>query len=493
MLQCTIGIDIGTTNIKLVTITRDAAVINEFDIPHEIHSPHPGFKEQDPDTILKNVFILLKNALVALPAGCVLRNVSFSAAMHSIMAVDAAGNPLTSLIIWADTRAHEIAQELKDNDTGKLIYQVTGTPIHAMSPLCKIAWLRINQPGLFQKAVKFISAKEYIFYKLFGVYITDYSIASATGLFDSKSLQWHDAALNFAGINKDQLSSPVPVTTSFQGLGNTAGLQLALPRDVQFIIGGNDGCLANLGSLAVGPQDVAITIGTSGAVRRLACNSSSETLNGTFKYVLDETTFVCGGPINNGGIVLQWFLKNFYGDQSVDLVPGDILKEINNVPAGSEGLIFLPYVFGERCPVWDASATGNFVQIQPHHTRTHFLRAVLEGICFAIANVVQLVEPLGKPIQKVLASGGFIKSPEWVQMLADILQKPVSVSNSADASALGAAFVALKADASIQQWSDLKRFSGSELEFFPDPALKSIYQQQLGKYLTLYQKPDTGT
>nr|MBA2498110.1 gluconate kinase [Chitinophagaceae bacterium] len=333
---------------------------------------------------------------------------------------------------------------------------------------------------------KFISAKEYIFFRLFNQFIVDHSIASATGLFNIETLDWDPEALEFAGIAASQLSTPVPITSSITGLNEIYKTQIPLSGETLFIIGGSDGCMANLGSFAVNNNEAAITIGTSGAVRRLANHTINDDLQQLFQYRLDEKTFVTGGAINNGGIALQWFLDNFYSDIRGKINIGKLLEEIKKVPAGAEGLIFLPYVFGERSPIWDASATGIFSGIRSHHTKTHFLRAVIEGICFSLLQVMQVVEKNSSPIDTVFASGGFIQSKIWVQTLADILQKKIKINSGVDASALGAAFVAFKQMGLIEQWTDVKKFYSGSDEYVPDKSVAAIYQKNFKIYASLY-------
>ena len=183
---------------------------------------------------------------------------------------------------------------------------------------------------------------------------------------------------------------------------------------------------------------------------------------------------------------MQWFLDQFYSDIRGKKEINEILEEIKKVPAGAEGLVFLPYVFGERSPVWDASATGTFSGLSSHHTKTHFLRAVIEGICFSLLQVTKVVEKNGPPIDTIFASGGFIQSRIWVQILADILQKKISVNSGADASALGAAFVALKKLVYIDQWTELKKYCKNSEEYLPDENVAGIYQQNYLGYSKLY-------
>jgi gluconokinase len=483
-----IGVDIGTSNIKAVVITDGGTIIKEFESAHELHSPLPGYSEQDPDKIVSSVIIIIKKAVSILPDVNQLKYISFSAAMHGLMAIDESGKPLTPFITWADNRAHEIAADLKASASGKKIYEHTGTPIHPMSPLCKIAWIKKEWPGIFQQATKFISAKEYLFFKLFDQFVIDHSIASATGLFDIATLDWNGEALSFAGITADQLSKPVSITTVFKNLCEPYKNQLSIPVDTAFVIGGSDGCLANLGSGALHKNEAAITIGTSGAVRRVSSTRMHDKRQQTFQYLLDERSFVIGGAINNGGIALKWFMENFYSEESNPENFEHILSSAQKIPAGAGGLVFLPYVYGERSPVWDAEATGAFVGIRSNHTRAHFLRAVLEGICFSLLQNLHILEESGQPIDTIIASGGFTKSPFWLQLLSDILNKKIKVNNSIDASALGAAFIGLKLMNVIHEWQEVKKFIPGGDVYMPTENVQEAYRHNYDVYAGLYDK-----
>ncbi|HEY9363363.1 MAG TPA: gluconokinase [Chitinophagaceae bacterium] len=483
-----IGIDIGTSNIKAVVITDGGKIIKEFELAHELYSPLPGYSEQDPDEIVASVFSIINRSASIIPDINQLKYISFSAAMHGLLALDEWGKPLTPFVTWADNRAHEIAADLKASAPGKKIYEHTGTPIHPMSPLCKIAWIKKEWPGIFQQATKFVSVKEYLFFKLFGQFVIDHSIASATGLFDITTLDWNGDALSFAGITAGRLSKPVSVATVFKNPCEPYRDQLTIPVDTGFIIGGSDGCLANLGSGALYKNEAAITIGTSGAVRRVSSRMMHDELQRTFQYLLDERSFVIGGAINNGGIALKWFMENFYGEESDPENFDNILSQAEIIPAGAEGLVFLPYVYGERSPVWDAEANGAFVGIRSHHTRAHFLRAVLEGICFSLLQNLYILEESGQPVDTIIASGGFTKSPFWLQLLSDILNKKIMVNNSVDASALGAAFIGLKLMNVIHEWQEVKTFiPGGDL-YLPAENLQEIYRHNYAVYAGLYDK-----
>jgi gluconokinase len=206
-----VGIDLGTGSTKAVAVDTEGNTLSTAQYHYITSNPQPGYSEQNPHLIWQ-AFVLCINDITS-KLGSEPIAISFSAAMHSIMPVDKDGAALSDAILWADSRSGDIAESIRVSTQGEDIYRHTGTAIYAMSPLCKLIWLRENSPGLFNKAYKFISIKEYIWYKLFGVFEVDYSIASATGLFDILALSWYDKSLALAGINSEKLSKPVDTET----------------------------------------------------------------------------------------------------------------------------------------------------------------------------------------------------------------------------------------------------------------------------------------
>ncbi|HEY2584118.1 MAG TPA: gluconokinase, partial [Mucilaginibacter sp.] len=414
-----LGIDIGTGSTKAVAVSYTGQALDTTaQYYYPVKSPQPGYSEQDPELILEAFINCISD--VVTKTGEAPHAISLSSAMHSVIPVDKNGKALADMITWADARSEAIAQKIRDSAQGPGIYETSGTPIHAMTPLCKLIWLRENQNKLFDSAHKFISIKEYIWYHLFNEFQIDYAIASATGMFDIKQLKWNPEACELAGISVDKLSTPVNTTYERTGLKKSLIELLKLNTETKFVIGASDGCCANLGSFVTEPGVASITIGTSGAVRITSPQPVYNYQAMVFNYLLDEKTFVCGGAVNNGGIALNWLLKNFFDKKSPDNKDYEALfSEIATIPAGSDGLIFLPYLYGERAPLWDTKSCGVFFNIKPQHTHAHFLRAGLEGICFALNNVLQTVEESSVPINQINISGGFITSPVWTQILAD--------------------------------------------------------------------------
>ncbi|MBF9252731.1 gluconokinase [Pontibacter sp. 172403-2] len=492
--QAFIGIDIGTTSTKAVAFDGRGKTLFYDAVEYPILSPQPAYAEQDPDEVFQAVLTALQSVAGQLSVSSyTLAGVSFSSAMHSLLAVNAAGEPLTNSIIWADTRSQEEATRLKQSAPGHTIYLQTGTPLHPMSPLPKLCWLRTHKPEIFRQACKFIGIKEYVFFRLFGVYKVDYSIASATGLFDIFTLQWHIEALEIAGITPDQLPDPVPPTCIFTDLRDAYAKLLNMPATMPFVIGASDGCLANLGANAVHPGDAVVTIGTSGAVRVMAHKPATDLQERIFSYILTPDHFVLGGAVNNGGVVLRWFRDNFYEPDAADTTSGtdtyaSLCAKAAAIPAGADGLLFLPYLLGERAPIWDAAARACFIGVHYTHTREHFLRALMEGVIFGVYSVGRALEQTTGPVTTIYANGGFSRCGTWVQMLADIFNKQVHLTETAEGSALGAAIMGMYATGIIEKLEDVEKMTTISKTFVPDPAKHQHYMQSYAVFETLYPK-----
>ena len=475
-MEYVLGIDIGTGSTKAVAVDLKGNSFADSQQYYPFNAPKPGYHEQDPEQIWQAFTESIKGIIAK--TGTQPLAISLSSAMHSFIAVDTNGNALAPMITWADSRSAEIAVELRATERGMSIYKATGTPIHSMSPLCKLIWLRKDDPELFHKTNKFISIKEFIWHKLFNEFVIDYSIASSTGLFNITKFEWHEDALALAEITSGVLSKPVSIDYS-----KTDSSLDFLNKDTRFIIGASDGCLANLGSMATKPGIAAMTIGTSGAVRVASNKPLPNAEAMTFSYILDKSTYICGGPINNGGVAMQWWVKNVAGPNPTEKDYEQVFNKIAEISAGSNGLIFLPYLTGERAPIWDSESCGNFFGVRLQHTQADFSRAVLEGICFAMRDVLDAVQQNSEPITQINISGGFTKSEVWVQTLADITGKKLAILQADDASAVGAAFIALKVIGAIK---DYPKVSDDLIIYQSNPANRDIYNRTFSIYKQLY-------
>lgn len=487
-----IAADIGTTSAKTLVIrATDGAVLASHSTEYPLYTPKADVAEQDPDAIYQAVVGGI--AAVVRQAGARAEDilcVSFSSAMHSLIAVDRNGAPLTRCIIWADNRAAATAEAIKKEHRGHEIYLRTGTPIHPMSPFVKLVWMKEAMPDIHEGAYKFIGIKEYVFLRWFGEYAVDYSIASATGLFNLKNLSWDEEALGLAGITADRLSKPVSTTHILQGMDPGAAAEMGLLPSTPVVAGASDGVLANLGSAAFEPGIFAVSIGTSGAVRSVVTEPITDPKGRLFCYALTENFWVIGGAINNGGIMFRWVrdqLATLEAEEGrkLGLDPYDYLTRLaEEVPAGSEGLIFMPFLAGERAPYWNANARGVFFGLSLAHQKKHMIRAVLEGVIYRIHSVAEALEELAGPPSEIRASGGFARSPFWRQIMADVLGTPVTVPDAIEASGLGAAQLGLLALGEVKDFEGIHGWikTGKRHEMNPDhhgtyKRLTRIYQK----------------
>lgn len=490
-----IGVDIGTTSTKSIAFDLNGNVLSKENISYPIYNPQPSWSEQSPLEMLNAVLDSLKVVISENNSkNNELIGISFSSAMHSVIAMDEEGKPLTDCIIWADTRSKECADSIKTSEEGHEIYMKTGTPIHPMSPLCKLYWLRDNMKEIFERASKFISIKEYVFYKLFGEYIVDYSIASATGLFNIYELEWNKASLNLIGITEDKLSKPVSTTHSCKGIKREYSLYLGISETTPFIVGASDGCLANLGANAIKKGDAAVTIGTSGAIRIISDKAKNDESERIFSYILTENHYVLGGPVNNGGIIFRWFRDNFSpieleAANKLNIDAYEIMtEEAAKVRPGAEGLIFLPYLLGERAPHWDAYSKGVYFGINIKHKREHFLRALLEGVIYGVYDVGKALQETTGEIDTIYATGGFVRSELWVQMLADVFNKKVVIAESYESSCLGAAVLGMKSLAIIDNIEEVEKLVPISRTFEPNKKNHELYMRNFKVYERLYSK-----
>lgn len=489
---CVIGIDIGTTSTKAVVFSHAGHPLAKHSVEYPTLNPAPSVSEQDPDEIFQAVLESLAGCLrKGKISGDKVSCISFSSAMHSVIAVDSYGTPLTKSITWADNRSAEWAEKIKNEMNGHQIYERTGTPIHPMSPLSKVVWMRHECCPLFREIHKFISIKEYVFLKLFGCYVVDHSIASATGLFNLEKLDWDQEALDIAGITKDQLSTPVPTTHILKGCKEEYLAYTGLPADTPFVVGASDGVLSNIGADALDAGTVAITIGTSGAIRAVVDEPITDPAGRTFCYALTENHWVIGGPVNNGGMVLRWVRDELAGAEMerakrLGVDPYDmLLKMASTVSPGSDGLLFHPYMSGERAPLWNAHARGSFFGLSMYHKKEHMIRAVMEGILYNLYSVLLIVEDLTGTPARIQASGGFAQSEFWRQMMADIFGRLVTVPESYESSCLGAAVLGLYALGEVEGIHAVSGMMGTSFTHSPDPGNSDIYRKIMPIYLRL--------
>jgi gluconokinase len=433
-MECIITIEIGTGAIRVTAFDMNGNLLGSSKGSYPTFHAKPDYSEQDPEQIFITMLYILKNFLNEKihPKRHNVVSICFNSAMHSVLPIDKNGVPIGNAIAWSDNRAKKEADELKSSDLGKSLYKTTGTPIHAMSPLNKITWLKNNDKDRFIASKKFLSIKTYIIQELTGEYVVDYSVASATGMLNIYLLQWEDNALKHAGINKEKLADIVPIFYSPKKLRREYQTSLGLHDKVKIIIGSTDGCMATLGAGVWDDGKATVTIEESGAIRVVGKKVLQDEKQRLFNYVLTEGNYVSGGPTNNAGSAFEWYAKQF-GDfkKAFDLDDciENLLNDASKVPAGSEGLIFLPYLQGERAPIWNANARGVYFGLNIKHEKQHFVRATIEGIIYAYYSIGKALEE-HRRFKSLSANGTFASYPLWTQIMADVFNKPIHIKQN---------------------------------------------------------------
>lgn len=434
-MSVTIGLDLGTTGCKAVAVGEDGRVIQTAKGNYPLVRLEQGQAEQD----ARAVYEAARGALQELSAKLEIPTcaLALSGAMHSLLAVDAAGNPLAPAMTWADVRPGSELRDLHAHFDPINAYRRTGCPLQTPFHPAKIAWLRIHRPEVFRAAKRFVAIKDYVAFRLTGRWATDASLASTTGLRNLEAQDWDAELLELVGIDESRLCEVIDSLETHGEITERAAEETGLPQGLRVAAGGSDGALANLGAGVIEPGASVITVGTSAALRRAVAEPLLDPLARTWCYRLSRRHLLAGGAINNAGLLLEWLRDTAY--REFDRAAGfeALLTEAAGVSPGADGLTVLPYLTGERSPHWDASLEFTLHGARLRHTRADIARAALESIAFCLADI-RTITGTGA----IKLTGGITRSRSWMQTLSDVLESPLEPVDAADASAIGAATIA---------------------------------------------------
>ena len=478
-----IGADVGTTSAKAVAFDAGGREHGRAEQGYPLQEPAPGQEVLDPGAVVDAALQTIGGAAeAARREGRRVAGIGVSAAMHALAALDAHGQALTPLLTWADTRAVEQAERLRRERPE--LHDRTGVPLHPMSPLTKLVWFREEDPRTFEAAARWTGVKELVLERLTGEGAIDASCASGTGLLALGREDWDAEAMSAAGVRAEQLAPVVPATDC-RPLSAAAAEATGLPAGTPVVAGAGDGPLANLGVGAVHPGVAACSIGTSGALRLVVEAPAVDPARRVFCYALTPGRWAVGGAINNGGVVLRWAGEALAPDLG-EHAEAQLMDLAAAVPAGSDGLVMLPYLMSERAPHWSALPRGAYVGLTRAHGRGHLVRAALEGVCQQLGLVLASLRDSGNAVREVRATGGFTRSPLWRQMLADVLGMPIGFPAGDQGSAFGAALVGMEALGlidSIERAADLLEVRD---RCDPDPAAARRYEELRPVFSDLY-------
>lgn len=493
-----LGIDLGTSSVRAVLFDPMGNPIHAEQRETPLITETAAMAELDPDLIFEQLIEVVRHSMqYARESHHQIRAIGWSTQLHSLMAVDQNGRPLTRLMTWADSQANEQADEINRRYDLDRLYAITGCRAqHPLYPLSKILWLRETRPEIFAKASRFISIKTYLIERLCGESLIDITDASATACFNIREFRWDPYILKeILGLEPDHFARPIACEAILPPVKPEMRMRLGLEPETVIVAGTGDGIAANLGCGIFDNSAMTSTIGTSGALRTTVRQPLLDPDQRTWCYCLSDRLWVAGGAINNGGIVLRWLRDQFMETFKADAAASDLSsvyaqfdRYAAQLPAGSDGLIFLPLLTGERSPNWNSRTRGVLYGLDIRHSRAHIVRAAMEGILYQMYSVYQALASISESSIQIRANGGYARSEIWLQMQADLFGQPIAVSTVSEASALGAAYLAMLADGSVSHMGQPLPAMAVHKIYQPDSAQTALYQSGFQQYQDIYRR-----
>ncbi len=436
-----LGLDVSTTGAKALLIDEQGSVVGSATTPLSLSTPRPLWSEQDPYEWWNGMQASIRQVLSeANVPGSAVKAIGLTGQMHGLVLLDEAGNVLRPAILWNDQRTGEQCDEIRSRLGKARLIQITGNDALTGFTAPKVLWVQENEPEIYAKARHILLPKDYIRYRLTGQFAMDVADGSGTILFDLKSRTWSPEVLEKLGIDPAWLPPTYegPEITGFvdQQAAEATGLMAGTP----VVGGGGDQAAQAVGVGAVRPGIIALTLGTSGVVFAAteAALVEPEGRLHAFCHAVPGRWHFMGVMLSAAGS-LQWYRDTLAPGVAFD----ELVAEAESIPAGSEGLLFLPYLTGERTPYPDPLARGAWVGLTVRHRRAHLTRAVLEGVAFGIKDSFTLIQQAGLgSIDQVRVSGGGARSSLWRQIMADVLGVELVTVNTTEGAAYGAALLA---------------------------------------------------
>jgi gluconokinase len=478
-----LALDLGTSSVRAVAYERRGRMVDATlsDVPYRVDTRLPGQVSSNPDQLLaligKAIDATLRAArrkqLDILAVGC-------SCYWHSLMGIDARGQPTTELFTWADTRSAMETRALRSSFDEHAYHATTGCFFHASFWPAKLRWLNATRPVAVRRTVRWISLGEYLYGRLFGTHRVSVSMASGTGLLDVHRCTWDPTALSLAGVSQELLSPLSDWDQPMSGLRPGFAQRWPGLRSIPWFLPIGDGAAANLGAQCVRPDWFCATVGTSGALRALMHRRAAAVPWGTWMYRLDRERLLIGGALSEGGNVIRW------------ITDGLGLKHKKKIEAqaarlepDSHGLTMLPFWAGERSPNWRGDARAVIAGLSLSTDAAAIVRAAMESITYQFADVYDaMLRSVPRPRAVVATGGRLVHSRAWSQMLADVLNIRVVLSSEAEASSRGVAVLALHASGRFARlWSEIPS-RGRSLR--PRPRVHAVYQAARQRQAKLY-------
>jgi xylulokinase len=487
-----LGIDIGTSATKTILCKISGEIIQSASSPYPLYQPHKGWAEQPPDDWWEATIASIREVLHhsgIQPSDIV--SIGLTGQMHGAVFLDKYHQVIRPAIIWCDQRTESQVSWLEEQVGYEQIIQYTANPPLTNFTLTKLLWLKENEPQHYEKTAKLLLPKDYISFKLTGQFTTDVSDASGTLLLDVRNRQWSDPMINRLQISRDWLPSLYESQEICGEVTEEAEALTGLKKGTPVVAGAGDQAAGAIGNGIVNTGVVSVSVGTSGVV--FASTDQPEFDHKgrlhTFCHAVPDKWHVMGVTQAAAGS-LEWFVNEFFQEQKREMGKSfydKLLAETEKISPTSDGLLFLPYLFGERTPHLDPHAKGTFFGLTSYHTRLHFVRAILEGVAYSLRDCLSLIQQLGISVHDIRMSGGGAKGPLWNQIHADIFNHRVTTINASEGPAFGAAIlsmVGVREYATVEEACDELIYSIEETQ--PIQENITLYEKEYTKYQALY-------
>ncbi|GAA0182650.1 xylulokinase [Clostridium sediminicola] len=431
-----LGIDIGTTSVKIIATDEKGNVVKSISKEYPLYFPNPLWSEQNPEDWWKQSIVGLKELFEDLDKNKI-EAISFSGQMHGMVILDKNDEVIRPAILWNDQRTDKECDYLNSVVGQKKISEWTGNLALTGFTAPKVLWLKNNEQENFTKIEKLMLPKDYLAYKMTGVFATDMSDASGTLYLDVKNRRWSLEMLELLGISENKL--PI-LYESYEVIGNikpSLADELGLRKDVKVVIGGGDQAVAAVGGGVVGPGSCSLSLGTSGVIFTSNEEFFVDDNNGLHSFCHANGKYHLMGVTLAAASSLKWWVEEVNKTDDFD----GILNEASEASV-EDNLFYLPYLMGERTPHNDPNCRGTFIGMNMTHERKHMTRAVLEGVAFSLRDSFEIMKEMGIEITDISINGGGAKSKLWCQIIADVLNVKVNKLNSNEGPAYGASILA---------------------------------------------------
>lgn len=483
-----ISVDIGTSGVKAILCEIGGFPIATERVAYATYYPEPGRVEQDPDEILAALLRAIGHlvAVSGRPPSSIAALV-FGGIWHSLLPVDAEGRPLCRASIWSDLRSMAQNESLRAALGNQKVKATTGCALHPMYYLSRLMWLKEEEPALFRKAARFVSIKEYILSRLFDTRLVDFSMASGTGIWNLKTMDWDTELLALVGLEKSRFSECVEPTMLLPGLRREFAAEMGLLPGTPGVIGAADGALAHLGAAGLGGDRLSLSIGTSVAMRRWSDSPRLIASSEAWCYYLAEGSWLIGEVLHDGGNTLSWLADSMFGGAQTEDGKFEAMSRMaGEVAPGSEGLFFLPYFGGERSPRYRPESRGTIQGLSFNHGKGHLVRALMEGLAYCMNAIYRDLTCGTSP--EIVVTGGILHSPTWLGIVADSLRTVLCRPGIDESAAWGGVLLGSKAVGAFSSLAEAASSVTVAEKVEPDRARLEVYRKLNEDYDELYSR-----